>query len=61
MGYPVVELLEMDDGAVLALLERLVRPGAVVVRDVHRLDLVLRVRLLAPIPAAGDAYAEQKP
>ena len=61
--YPVVELFEVDDGAVLSLLERLVRPGAVVVRHSHRVLLLLRVCLLPPIPAAAAAaaYAEPKP
>jgi hypothetical protein len=59
--YPVVELFEVDDGAVLALLERLVRPGAVVVRHSLRALLLLRVRLLPTVPAAAAAYAEPKP
>jgi hypothetical protein len=53
--YPIVEPFEVDDGAALALLERLVRPGAVVVR--HS-PLLLRVGLLPTVPAA---YAEPKP
>jgi hypothetical protein len=55
--YPVVEPFEVDDGAVLSLLERLVRPGAVVVR--HS-PLLLRVRLLPTEPAAA-AYVDSKP
>jgi hypothetical protein len=53
--YPIVEPFEVDDGAVLALLERLVRPGAIVVR--HS-PLLFRVRLL---PTVAAAYAEPKP
>lgn len=50
--HPVVELLEVDDGAVLALLERLVGPRAVVVRHPPRAAPILRVPLLRAIPAA---------
>ena len=52
MVYPVVELLEVDDGAVLALLKRLVRPRAVVVRHPPRAAPLLRVPL-PPIAAAA--------
>ena len=59
--YPVVELLEVDDGAVLALLERLIRSGAVVVRHPPRAVPLLRVPLLSPVAAAAAAYAKHKP
>lgn len=42
----------MDDGAVLAFLERLVGPRAVVVRHPPRAAPLLRVPLLPAIPAA---------
>ena len=51
----VVELLEVDDGAVLALLERLVGARAVVVRHPLRAATLLRVALLRAIPAACHA------
>jgi len=53
--HPVVELLEVDDGAVLALLERLVGARAVVVRHPPRATPLLRVALLRAIPAACHA------
>ena len=53
--HPVVELLEVDDGAVLALLERLVGARAVVVRHPPRAAPLLRVALLRAIPAACHA------
>jgi hypothetical protein len=49
--HPVVELLEVDDGAVLPLLERLVGPRAVVVRHPPRAVPLVRVPLLRAIPA----------
>lgn len=48
----------MDDGAVLALLERLIRSGAVVVRHPPRAVPLLRVPLLSPVAAAAAACAE---
>ena len=53
--HPVVELLEVDDGAVLALLERLVGARAVVVRHPPRAATLLRVALRRAIPAACHA------
>lgn len=53
--HPVIELLEVDNGAVLPLLERLVGPRAVVVRHPPRAVPLIRVPLLRAVPAACHA------
>jgi hypothetical protein len=57
--HPVVELLEVDDGAVLAFLECLVGPRAVVVGHPPRAAPLFRVTLLRAIPSA--CHSSPKP